>query len=95
MDGFVVIINISYCLHDLQHALFELQGHRDNITGLAFSRDGTHLASACEDQSVRLFAVADVAGKGNALRTRAFNLIPSGVAIGRSSSQLLTVLQSK
>ena len=70
------------------------QGHKDALTGLAFSRDGSHLASACEDQSIRLFAVADLAGKGTAVRTREFNLVPRGIAFGQSS-QLLTILHSE
>ena len=65
------------------------------MTGLAFSRDGTQLATSCEDQSMRVYAVADLAGKGNPVRARNFNLVPGGVAFGQTNNQLLAVLQSE
>ncbi|KAK9846114.1 hypothetical protein WJX84_008844 [Apatococcus fuscideae] len=76
-----------------QHPLFlgSFKGHRDNIAALAWSRDGAYLATACDDQSIRMFAAVD---KGNPLRVRNFNLVPSCVAFGQGSNQLLAVLQS-
>ncbi|KAK9860423.1 hypothetical protein WJX84_007132 [Apatococcus fuscideae] len=79
-----------------QHPLYlgSFKGHKDTVTGLAFSRDGTQLATSCEDQSMRVYAVADLAGKGNPVRARNFNLVPGGVAFGQTNNQLLAVLQS-
>ena len=69
-----------------------LQGHKDNITGLAWSKDGNFLATACEDQRIRMFAAAD---RGNPVRVRNFNLVPTGITFGQSSKQLLAILQSE
>lgn len=40
-----------------------LRGHGDSVTGLAWSADGTALATACEDRTVRLFDLRDLSAK--------------------------------
>jgi WD40 repeat protein len=61
--------------------LTTLRGHTDAVGGLAFSADGTALATACEDRSVRVFALADLAtGKQLAFRSKALRRGPVDVA---------------
>lgn len=61
--------------------LATLRGHTDAVGGLAFSADGTALATACEDRSVRVFALADLAtGKQLAFRSKALRRGPVDVA---------------
>ena len=43
--------------HAQQLFIAGLRGHGDAVTGLAFSADGTALATACDDRTVRLFDV--------------------------------------
>lgn len=47
------------------HALFvmALKGHSDAVNGIAWSPDGTRLASACDDLTIRVFDLQDLSSK--------------------------------
>jgi WD40 repeat protein/tRNA A-37 threonylcarbamoyl transferase component Bud32 len=64
---------------DTGQELPKLQGHRDQVTCLAFSRDGQALASASQDGEVKVWAVStgaerlSLAGHAHAVRRLAFS----------------------
>lgn len=65
--------------HDVgMHAY--LQGHADAVHGIAWSKDGKHIATACEDMYVRVFDLsADVASKDPKFKRIKTAKIPQGV----------------
>lgn len=67
-----------------------VQGHTDHVAGLAFSADGSCLATACEDRVVRLFKLDDVAAKNLTFMKHSMTSTPVDVAFG-SASNLLAV----
>ena len=46
------------------------QGHQGALTGLAFSADGSALATVCEDRALRLYRMDSVADSGLTFRRR-------------------------
>jgi WD40 repeat protein len=62
-----------------------LEGHADGITGLAFSFDGTILASGSRDKTIKLWSVAE----GKLLRTLAAHTnYVNGIAFSPSGDLL-------
>ncbi|CAL1356921.1 unnamed protein product [Linum trigynum] len=53
-----------------------LKGHGDSVTGLCFSPDGRHLATACTDGSARVFKLDDASSKSQ--KFLRINLPPGG-----------------
>lgn len=45
------------CIRLQELFICTLRGHTDAVTGLAFSRDGSALATACEDRELRVFTL--------------------------------------
>ena len=74
-----------------------LRGHTDGVTGLAFSSDGTCLATACEDRTLRVYDIADLSSPSTKNVTfRQFGEMRQGlldVAFGADASHL-TLLTS-
>ena len=56
--------------------------------GVAFSADGSALATACEDRTIRLFKLSDVAAKNMGFVKHNMTSIPVDVAFGAASNQL-------
>lgn len=65
-----------------------LQGHTDHVGGVAFSADGSCLATACEDRVVRLFKLADAAAKNLTFMKHNMTSTPVDVAFGSASNTL-------
>jgi WD40 repeat protein len=59
-----------------------LRGHTDAVTGLAFSADGASLATACEDRTLRVYAVGDPYAKALPFRHHALRKGVQDVAFG-------------
>ncbi|GFR51981.1 hypothetical protein Agub_g14508 [Astrephomene gubernaculifera] len=71
-----------------------LKDHGDTVTGLAWSRDGRLLGSACEDMTLRLFDLGeDVGAKNPKFKRIRTARIPIGVGFGDSPDQLAAVLR--
>ena len=70
-----------------------LQGHTDHVGGLAFSADGSSLATACEDRVVRLFKLNDVAAKNLTFMKHNMTSTPVDVAFGSASNFLAVTSQ--
>ncbi|DBB17019.1 hypothetical protein WJX82_010063 [Trebouxia sp. C0006] len=67
-----------------------LKGHTDNVGGLAFSADGSALATACEDRVIRIFKLNDVRAKNMGFMKHNMTTTPVDVAFG-SAPNLLAV----
>lgn len=67
-----------------------LQGHTDRVGGLAFSADGSSIATACDDRVVRLFRLTNAAAKNLTFMKHNMTSTPVDVAFG-SASNLLAV----
>lgn len=67
-----------------------MQGHTDNVGGLAFSADSSALATACEDRVIRVFKLGDVTAKNMGFMKHNMTTTPVDVAFG-SASNLLAV----
>lgn len=67
-----------------------LKGHTDNVGGLAFSADGSALATACDDRVIRLFKLTDVRAKNMGFMKHNMTTTPVDVAFG-SASNLIAV----
>ncbi|KAL3134052.1 hypothetical protein ABBQ32_008481 [Trebouxia sp. C0010 RCD-2024] len=74
------------------HPLFlnTLKGHTDHVGGLAFSADGSSIATACDDRVVRLFKLSNAAAKNLTFMKHNMTSNPVDVAFG-SASNLLAV----
>lgn len=46
------------------------QGHQGAVTGLAFSADGSALATVCEDRALRVYRMDNIADSGLTFRRR-------------------------
>lgn len=51
-------------------AIMGLKGHTAEVTGLSWSPDGTALATACDDRTVRIFNLADPTAKSIPFRKK-------------------------
>lgn len=67
-----------------------MQGHTDHVGGLAFSADGSSIATACDDRVVRLFKLSNAAAKNLTFMKHNMTSNPVDVAFG-SASNLLAV----
>lgn len=77
-----------------QHACYvaTIKGHTDAIVALAFDREASALATACEDRVIRLFKCAQLAAPGGAsFRRLPLTANPGGLAFGSTAQQLLVL----
>ena len=72
-----------------------LQGHTDNVGGLAFSADGSALATACEDRVIRLFKLTDVRAKNMGFMKHNMTTTPVDVAFGSAPNLLAVTARGK
>ncbi len=72
-----------------------LQGHTDNVGGLAFSADGSALATACEDRVIRVFKLTDVRAKNMGFMKHSMTTTPVDVAFGSASNLLAVTARGK
>ena len=72
-----------------------LQGHTDNVGGLAFSADGSALATACEDRVIRLFKLTDVTAKNMGFMKHNMTTTPVDVAFGSAPNLLAVTARGK
>jgi WD40 repeat protein/serine/threonine protein kinase len=92
-EGLIALIDAS------GQRVGELQGHRSRVTSLAFSRDGLRLASAAQDQTVRVWDVPgrrevrrwSAGAEGNEVSASAVALSPDGawVAVGADGPDVI------
>ncbi|PSC75857.1 Transducin beta 2 [Micractinium conductrix] len=73
--------------HDAKHATSKLfitglKGHTAEVTGLAWSPDGTQLATACDDRTVRLFNLSDPTAKNIPFKRKELRVGVQDVAFG-------------
>ena len=69
-----------------------LRGHTDEVTGLAFSADGTALATACADRTVRLYDLSNLEAKSIPFKKKELLRVGStDVAFPTASSQRVAV----
>lgn len=71
-----------------------LKGHSDTVNGLSFSADGLSLATACDDRSVRVFSLNDVAGKVG-FKSRSLRKAPADVAFGTNSQHVAVLTRGE
>ena len=72
-----------------------LQGHTDNVGGLAFSADGSALATACEDRVIRIFKLNDVRAKNMGFMKHNMTTTPVDVAFGSAPNLLAVTARGK
>ena len=72
-----------------------LQGHTDNVGGLAFSADGSALATACDDRVIRLFKLTDVRAKNMGFMKHNMTTTPVDVAFGSASNLIAVTARGK
>lgn len=72
-----------------------LQGHNEDVTGLAFSFDGTALATACEDKCVRVYKMQDLKAKNISSIKHQMTAVPIDVAFGATTSQVATTTRGQ
>ena len=65
-----------------------MQGHTDHVGGLAFSADGSTLATACEDRVIRLFKLTDVTAKNITFMKHNVTSTPVDVTFGPAPDRL-------
>ena len=69
-----------------------MQGHSDAVVGLAWTPDGTALATACEDRAVRVFSMTDVAARNVTIKRKTLLQAPGDVCWGSPGGEQLVVL---
>ncbi|KAG2482478.1 hypothetical protein HYH03_018585 [Edaphochlamys debaryana] len=81
--------------HLAAHELFlnTLKDHADTVHSVAWSRDGTLLASACEDMQLRLFDLGEVSNKNPKFKRVRTARIPVGVGFGDSADALAAAMR--
>lgn len=72
-----------------------LQGHTDNVGGLAFSADGSALATACEDRVIRVFRLTDIRAKNMGFMKHNMTTTPVDVAFGSAPNLLAVTARGK
>ena len=72
-----------------------LQGHTDNVGGLAFSADGSALATACEDRVIRIFKLNDVRARNMGFMKHNMTTTPVDVAFGSAPNLLAVTARGK
>ena len=72
-----------------------MQGHNDDVTGLAFSSDGSALATACEDKCIRVYKMQDLKAKNISSIKHQMTAVPIDVAFGVTSHQVATTTRGK
>ncbi|KAL4432387.1 hypothetical protein ABPG77_001686 [Micractinium sp. CCAP 211/92] len=65
-----------------------LKGHTAEVTGLAWSPDGTQLATACDDRTVRVFNLSDPTAKNIPFRRKELRVGVQDVAFGDDNSHV-------
>jgi hypothetical protein len=65
-----------------------LRGHTAEVTGLAWSPDGTQLATACDDRTVRVFNLSDPTAKSIPFRSKELRVGVQDVAFGEDSQHV-------
>ncbi|GLI63451.1 hypothetical protein VaNZ11_006423 [Volvox africanus] len=70
-----------------------LKDHGDTVHGVAWSRDGQLLATACEDMILRLFDLSDVSNKNPKFKRVRTTRIPLGVGFGDSPDAVVATLR--
>ncbi|KXZ48528.1 hypothetical protein GPECTOR_27g699 [Gonium pectorale] len=82
--------------HLASHELWvnTLKDHGDTVHSLAWSRDGSMLATACEDMTLRLFDLSeDVGAKNQKFKRIRTPRIPVGVGFGDTPTNLAALLR--
>ncbi|GLC40138.1 hypothetical protein PLESTB_000881000 [Pleodorina starrii] len=70
-----------------------LKDHADTVHGVAWSRDGQLLATACEDMTLRIFDMSDVSSKNPKFKRVRTARIPLGVGFGDSPDAVAAMLR--
>jgi WD40 repeat protein len=65
-----------------------LRWHTAEVTGLAWSPDGTQLATACDDRTVRVFNLSDPTAKSIPFRSKELRVGVQDVAFGEDSQHV-------
>lgn len=81
-------------LADSELFIAGMRGHTDSVTGLAFSTDGLHLATACEDRTLRIFDLqAGPYAKTIPMRHFPLRFGVQDVAFGAQATQLTVLVR--
>ena len=72
-----------------------LKGHTDGVVGLAWSPDGTAVATACEDRAVRIFSIPDLESRNVGIKRKALLRAPVDVCFGADADQLLVLTKGE
>lgn len=72
-----------------------LKGHADGVCGLAWSADGTAVATACEDRAVRIFSVPDLTSRNVSIKRKALLRAPVDVCFGSNAEELMVLTKGE
>ncbi len=71
------------------------QGHTDVVHGIAWSADGRGIATACADQTLRIFDVHDLTSNNLKFKWIKTQYPPLAVGFGNELSQVVAVLRGE